>query len=173
MFGMGLNLGFGDSARSAGGGGPTEEEDMATLTKIITRAELNALGSDTFGVIPFDKELPAGSYPVAMHARNLGTAFTGTGVSDLEVAIVGQTYGVNRMHEAGLAGRANLLDGIEGAGDGPPQGAPGDGTGDLWPHEGGQPLIACSLGSSGVDFDGVTGGDDGIEVVLVYAKKIE
>jgi hypothetical protein len=35
MFGMGLNLGFGDSARSAGGGGPTEAELVANAGLLL------------------------------------------------------------------------------------------------------------------------------------------
>jgi hypothetical protein len=161
MFGMGLNLGFGDSARSAGGGGPTEEEDMATLTKIITLAELQALGGVDSANLPMDGELPAGSYPVALHARNLGTAFTGANVSGLFVSIANQTDFVPNMHIANNAGRARLLDGFSSTG----------GVA-LWPHNGGTPLLSLAV-DGGADFVDLTGGDDGIEVVLVYAKKTE
>lgn len=147
-----------DAAIDAAGG-----EGMAYIRKIVTRAELVALGANTSGRIAMADALPAGSVPLAFTARNRGTAFTSSAgsVTQLDVSIVasGQAADafagaeVGSLMTAGIRGGRALAQGGAASSIAP------------WPNGAWTPQVYVECNRN---LDTLQNGDDGIEVLIIY-----
>lgn len=144
-----------------------EEEDVKAHKKIVTLAELQAIGAFANGIIDMPA-LPGGSFPIAAFARNLGDAFTHP-----ETFTSGGLQA--RIFMGGFSVFAAAAKGLQNANDRAQQsGGLADVSGsdgranyyDAW-----TPQIVFDLSATGdPEFGDLGGGAAGIEIVLLYAS---
>lgn len=138
-------------------------EEMAYIRKIVTVAELVAIGAATSGRVAMSDALPAGSVPIAFYARNRGTAFTSSAgsVTQLDCSIVasGQTADafadgeVGSLMTAGIRGGKPLTNAGVASSIAP------------WPNGAWTPQVYVECNRN---LSTLTSGTDGIEIIILY-----